>query len=112
MINNLSPFIHHQHHFSHLCHRTKYCIAASWEDEASTCSDVHAWLFQFVGACRSPAVTGNRGVHRWRCTASTPLHASEGHTPLWSNSSQSWAYKYKHIKKRAVMNTLVTAFSY
>lgn len=68
--------------FSHLCHRTKYCISASWEVVASTCSDVHVWPFQFDGVHRSPGVTGNHASHRWRYTASMGRYANEGHNSL------------------------------
>lgn len=92
-----SPFWQINFFPSHLCHRTKYCIVASWEAEASTCSDVLLLPFQFGGAHKSPGVSGNRGVHRWRCIASTVLHASEGYRPLWSNSWGNWAYVCKHF---------------
>lgn len=92
--------------FSHLCHRTEYCIAASLAGEASTCSDVPAWPFQFGGARRSPAGTGSRAVHRWRCTVSTALHANEGHRPLWSSSSESWAYICKHRRRDKGLNVV------
>lgn len=78
---------------SHLFHRTKHCIAANWESEASTCSDVHVWPCQCDGARRSPGATGNHVSHRWQCTGSTARRASEGHSPLWSNSLESLAWK-------------------
>lgn len=82
---------------SHLCHRTKYYSAASWEGEASTCSDVPVPPFQNDGARRSPDVTGNHVVHRWWCTVSTGRRASKEHRLLWNSSSRCWACKHKHI---------------